>query len=1034
MPEWSRARRNAFEKDFKDTMHRIGGQNEHVTTGMRNAGLFSVDAMQDVVDLHNALWKTGTVATHTTSISLATNVNPSFAFASHLEGFVAHYGTSPVTAFPIASAYANLSTDVKSAPPTTDNLVATMQLQFREWCAAFCRSLKKNRNIVIRIVVGDVLATCRTLHHLSGPFNAGLTADLPIKAWQASPLAFDGGDYAHCDVGAGAPLSFNVIDTSNLSDHLGVLNLLLVTTPLLKRTPFSTLNTETLLPLGKDPTRSFTSRLCGDIATMSTMLDILPVSFVSGFATRSNVHELVSAACSDRLGVKQFHERLVWKIPSLMGPSSDGGSIKTDSLPLARFLMSVYHQMFAQENMQSMLLNLGDITDALDRSAVHYSRESFALFIHHLQNRIDADWNQVMESLLSMIASDTRLLVGLNYYQELLCHLHMLGIYSEQPFIPGNSLLIESGRRGRLRGWKEIPPVVCIVLPVPRYKLRCLDDTNMPGNPFLTIDLVSMSANFHNSFSPMRVAFGSAVRDGNGEDTKVYITEDPRGKEGGSSVVVSFWAPTWVLAVAPEETSVQLCVKSTPLHAQFTKKLGIMLTIYSAPLKDTHSVHVARSLPIVRGTSHIAAVGPIHHPVRRNARMRTMGTARAQFDDSGHVLQALSIRQDVQGEVKKELAQPSTDVKVHSRGSCTIDLHVGLKIVKGLSYPSLVDASRAKIRIARKSGWVEVIAPMCGAAGLRPNKFIVVGETGSLASWNFHRIHLERMPALDMNRKDDFEWLRQHAIWTVSDKERDMVNTSCKDTPAIVHVKRSIISMLHKAVGIDGKKSRIFGLHKASGGGIATLLFIEDLRLDLASHTVVADGYVLPLNNLSAAHLLDKLSALHHGADLAQFSCEDEEIIEWAYLIPALVERCRDWSHKSDCDYVRRGVIPLSVSHTEIPICGCGRGKVSPNFHKYEGWAPFAPYVTRIAMSPLFAVSYVDPVCQDIAKKLSRMELGGNSPSSQTILAQPTRCAHCNTIFAEKILTCSRCKKAPYCGRSCQAADWKQHKKTCVKA
>ena len=41
------------------------------------------------------------------------------------------------------------------------------------------------------------------------------------------------------------------------------------------------------------------------------------------------------------------------------------------------------------------------------------------------------------------------------------------------------------------------------------------------------------------------------------------------------------------------------------------------------------------------------------------------------------------------------------------------------------------------------------------------------------------------------------------------------------------------------------------------------------------------------------------------------------------------------------------------------------------------------------------------------------------------------RCYHCQTEGA-KMMCCSQCHRAWYCGKPCQKKHWKQHKKACV--
>jgi hypothetical protein len=128
-------------------------------------------------------------------------------------------------------------------------------------------------------------------------------------------------------------------------------------------------------------------------------------------------------------------------------------------------------------------------------------------------------------------------------------------------------------------------------------------------------------------------------------------------------------------------------------------------------------------------------------------------------------------------------------------------------------------------------------------------------------------------------------------------------------------------------------------------------------------------------------------------------------------LIPAFVERCRSsWTHGPNCEYVSNKKIPLTEKMEEIPICSCGKGKDIDGMHKVNLWKPFAPYVTRIALSPLFAVSYLEAI--------------GRDPEAR-------RCCICRGKGKPKIKTCTGCKKVRYCSEVCQKKDWKKHKKVC---
>jgi hypothetical protein len=73
-------------------------------------------------------------------------------------------------------------------------------------------------------------------------------------------LILDGEDYG---TAGKAPLLFNVIDTSNLTDYVGAINLLVATAPLLQRSPSATLYTESLVKQAKDHKAFIDGLLCG---------------------------------------------------------------------------------------------------------------------------------------------------------------------------------------------------------------------------------------------------------------------------------------------------------------------------------------------------------------------------------------------------------------------------------------------------------------------------------------------------------------------------------------------------------------------------------------------------------------------------------------------------------------------------------------------------------------------------------------------------------------------------------------------------
>ena len=230
-----------------------------------------------------------------------------------------------------------------------------------------------------------------------------------------------------------------------------------------------------------------------------------------------------------------------------------------------------------------------------------------------------------------------------------------------------------------------------------------------------------------------------------------------------------------------------------------------------------------------------------------------------------------------------------------------------------------------------------------------------------------------------------------------------------------MNLKESIRAILME-FSIDRKgQPLVAGLSSSSQGRIHTLIFVSEVKLDLTSNTVVADACVLPLTH-SIMPLIT--TGLRKMTNLQQVVITlEDEVTAWKQLLPALAERCRTWKHTVNCEYISKG-IPVSIEYEESPLCGCGQGKNLGPFSQTSAWKDFAPFVTRIALAPLFSTSFVnDP--------LSSLE-----PPNSTIGEE--RCRHCGNPGKPKLLSCGACKVAKYCSAPCQKADWKKHKASCT--
>lgn len=230
-----------------------------------------------------------------------------------------------------------------------------------------------------------------------------------------------------------------------------------------------------------------------------------------------------------------------------------------------------------------------------------------------------------------------------------------------------------------------------------------------------------------------------------------------------------------------------------------------------------------------------------------------------------------------------------------------------------------------------------------------------------------------------------------------------------------------------------------------------TIIFATALRHDLDLGSIVLDTCVVPLTYFMMHDLYTPLANMQERNPRGIVLPEKESIL-WKRLIPALVERCRTWTHKTTCEYQEMGgAAPLSTDEYETPLCSCGQGKnLLDDFTKQENgeWAPFAKYATRMAIAPIFSVPYVEPSMSEFRKGLNGMNAarsnvsvessstraGATSTTRARSSAAPStsqeQCDNCGSTSGP-FKKCARCGKTRYCNQACPKAAWKAHKKDC---
>lgn len=287
------------------------------------------------------------------------------------------------------------------------------------------------------------------------------------------------------------------------------------------------------------------------------------------------------------------------------------------------------------------------------------------------------------------------------------------------------------------------------------------------------------------------------------------------------------------------------------------------------------------------------------------------------------------------------------------------------------------------------------------------------------------RVNLDRLPLLDMTKTKDLQWLITHASLMFSDRERTLRDISTKIDGGIhsdvrLNYKESLFSIFMSFSGLQGTKSKMFGLNDSTRGGVNIIIIGSRLRLDLANHTVVLEAAVLPLTDWLTPRIRPFLEALS-TMRMNVINVNNDEMRLWKQTIPAYIERCRDWSHTSSCEYLVNPCIPISFESGKDFVCSCGKGRLSSIVMSgVPRWEIVSKHASRIALSPSFGVPYVEGICEIDNRKLRRDDA-----------------SKCNACGKDKgsggmaLLKCARCQKARYCSVECQRAQWKVHKETC---
>ncbi|KAG8724356.1 hypothetical protein FRC09_019634 [Ceratobasidium sp. 395] len=776
------------------------------------------------------------------------------------------------------------------------------------------------------------------------------------------------------------------------------------------------LYTESLLPTKRrDFERSvMDNRLYTSIPTFAALIGLAPRAYISGFTSRAPTLQ------EDHLG--EIQERITWVGPCSGDPHSVQHTpfVEFDPDALATALFGLYDKMFYREQVVMGIIG-AKFSYAMP---LHYTRETIGYLFRVVQSRVKSDWQQVATKFLDYVDRARNYVVGSQYVHDTKFWLHLAGVYTDPPLLETPS----PTRSEIFKGWKDVPPVVCVVLTVPRKHLKVLlENKDTTGVPQLEIALKSFQpGGMKHGYASLHCTWGKIID--SPESDIVTLEEDPAGFTGSSDLMVSFWASSRI--VGEPDVGVAFALKtSSHSEAVFMNKTASGLVVFAAELNDPLFMRVLGYRPSTGSKVELVELPPITSlSVSSSVKIiPTLGTGPTER----HVV-SFTGRVDIESPGEREALVGGAEVDANQVSPCTMSLKFG-KFEHIVTYPYPIFGESVRLRVARKSAYIEVIVSPSeslekGGYSFSPTPVIQNNP------WNVHHISVDRMPLLNTSDPTKYGWLKAHTALQLSNQENDLMlgKSTSKNLlfAAFADARSTIGTIINQCSGVGGGvvPGRVVSLCESKDGEIYAMFLVGGFRLDLASNTVICDAAVVHPAIGSLVDILGKLPVDDAHPNL-QLVTTPEEAAVWKRIIPAFVERSRTWSHGPNCEYSGKGTIPISLEPRASPICACGQGTGfdAPEW-KVDSWVGLLPFATRLAISPLF---HNGP--HSAPKNTISGRVGDTGPRWEFKPRTDKACWVCYGAGKPDLMTCSGCKTARYCSATCQKQDWKSHKKTCGK-
>ncbi|KAK0729492.1 hypothetical protein B0H67DRAFT_595921 [Lasiosphaeris hirsuta] len=1069
---------------FKD---RVWGTQGLAHTGTRSSAPLSFQMTGDMIASTERYWDTGFSNHHPPGTAVLPN--PMFSVAMS-DAIPLAFPSDPLLGFHLAAAHATLTqlsplrlTGQASGEPA---IFDAAQLQFRLWTDAFRRAAAR---VTVRYVSAHCFSFCHTLQYNidTGETNAH---------WYRHEHGFQALELAGSEYGkqGETPRKFDVIDTSNFSDRHGALGVLISAGPLLKNKPSSSLYTKLVPPGLNSRSEAFDDILCGYTKALSLLLGLAPIEYWTNNTIESYSDDFVAVTLDggSQTG-KETHSQVAWKHDKCVaGSNPPPGKLLVKPEDLANLAYRAYLNMFEHENMLKMADDMESGSDLpFPNAHTKYHRGTLVALVKIICKSVRTDAEEVGRCLFGKLSTDQSRLLTFAHMPSFEFEMIESGLRTEEPVPSTDSTAGDSN--APFCKWKSLPTAVAVTLVIPPsrwkpiYGIALKRDMGLGGFA-LDGNLRSGGTNkhaWHSMYSDVQVAFGTVSTRGSRDDDgfTVLVDEDKNSWNGNSPLVVSFYASSWALRTDIPNTLVAVTLQHAAKNIrEFRTAVNSampILSIYDTPLLDEEHVFISKHPP--GQTSYFIVGGTLPPTGVEELAVSTPSPQAyfaANFDERTLHFLSLTGHIDITSDKGKQLLNDKVPITLHEASPFTINIVFGNSaLVLPVHFPIPILKDLTKTRIARKSGYIELIAPFAEASTNRCLDSYVFptirSESGLPITLNIPHLSLDTLPILDVDNKDDLLFFTMLASCTLSNRERSLRNATfagpaptSDDSPLSplprVNFKESLFTMCMLSSGLQGGQTGLFALSKPKAGGIHMLVFVSAIRLDATAAGVVLDTAVLPfsremLEGGEAGELKDFLLLLR-TLECCTLTVDDDELRLWKQLLPAYVERCRTWEHTSACEYARPGAaVPLSLEDGGRVLCSCGRGRMPDGYVAVPEWDTASKFCTRAAIGLAYACPFVeevvDPALPGIiaskndafwqrgpGRRPSGRPGGGKRGANSLAGLAGEACWSCGRTRANKpgggqLKKCMRCLKARYCSVECQKDDWPtKHRFECIMA